>query len=300
MGLGYEGWVQVGGEYALGTGLTIPRARPRLESSAGFGGEISLPVAEMGIGLPYNYDYQVLDGNMNFESDLDFIKNVVADWIFDRQNDKEVRFSPRNAASQIYDKCWWNSISLDASVDAALDGSISFVSLVRDTYTYGDFTMSKLGNLPGGVATPLCPDGDFPSPLNADGNLAPIPFWNTIVETIPSGGGAAVAREMTAWSLSFNQDVVKFFACEHNTSPTEPKYLAVGPMSVVFTGSYIQDTFWGDELDAIHVTIGSSAGAPYKIALKRCESDSEQDDLQSPDALTILDVEYTAYELEEL
>lgn len=297
MGLGFEGWVKVGDKYALGTGLSVPRARPRLESAAGYGGRIKEPVDEMGIGLPYNYDFEVNDGSVNFDVNLSFFKDVVMNWIFDRQSAKEIWFSTRYENEQIHENCFWNNININSTPEAAVDGSIGFVSLQRDTYSYGawdDKSGSKQGNS-GAGGTLLCPGTNFPSPLNPDGeNLNPVPGWNTTVSLL----GADI--EFLNWSLSFTQDVVKFFACEYNTDPQPPKYLAVGPMTVVFSGAYISQTFLGDSIAELLVTIAKTDTAPSKLKLKRCEHNTEQDDLQPPDGVTALEVEYAVYGLEDV
>jgi len=294
MGLGYQGWVKVDDKYALGTGMSVPRARPRLESAAGYGGKISSPPSEMGVGLPYNYDYEVHDGNLNFEVDLNFYRDVLIDWLFDRQAYKEISFSTRNDASQYHEKAWFSGITITASVDAALDGSLQFVSLGR-SYDYGSFNIVKLGNDPADSETSLCPDKDFPYQLNPDSqNLTPVPFWNTKVKV--EGNDV----EFTTWTMSFSQDVVKFFACEHNTSAQPPKYLAVGPMSVLFSGQYIRASFFADHINEILVQVGDTATDYKQVKLKRCEQNTYQDDLQPPDGVTWLEMEYTAYEIENV
>jgi hypothetical protein len=296
VGLGYEGWVKVGENYALGTGMSVPRDRPRLDSSAGYGGQVFTPPDKMGIGLPHNYDYESHDGSLNFEVDMAFYRNVIIDWLFDRQSSKEVLFSTRAGNSQYHESTWLRSINVSASADAALDGSLQFDSIGR-SYTYGNFFPYKMGNSPDdpGVNTLLNPDSGFPYQLNPEGHsLVPVPFWNTSIQV----NGDDV--EFTTWTMSFSQDVVKFFACEHNTSPQTPKYLAVGPMTVVFSGSYINQTFFSDSLDVIRVTVGNPSIDYERLNLKRCAQNTYQDDLQSPDGVTVLDMEYTVYEIERV
>lgn len=297
MGLGYEGWVKVDDRYALGTGVSVPRARPRLESAAGYGGRIREPVDEIGIGLPYNYDYDINDGSVSFQPNLTFFKDVVMDWIFDRQSAKEVWFSTRYENEQIHENSFWNSIGISANPESAIDGSVGFVSLTRNSYSYGEWdnkSGSKKGNS-GSGGTLLCPSTVFPSQLNPDAvNTVPIPGWNT---RITKAGGEI---DFIDWSLNFSQDVVKFFACEYNTEPKPPKYLAVGPMNVVFSGAYIGQTFLGDSIAELLITIAPTNSAPSKLKLKRCENNTEQDDLQPPDGVTALNVEYAVYELEDV
>ena len=295
MGLGYEGYVSLDSEYALGTGVAVPRVRPRLESASGYGGHIATPREEMGIGLPYNYDYDVYDGNLNFEASIKFYKSVI-DWLFDRQSAKAVEFVVRNSSSQAYDECFFSNISISASPESALDGSIQFVALERNTYTFGDDDPRK-----GADDTKLCPVSTFPPQLNVSPkNLNPVPGWNTLIKVKATAGGSEIDYDFLNWSLSFSQDVVKFFTCEHNTTAQEPKYLAVGPMTVVFSGSYMYGGgFLGDHLESILVRVGDPAVGEYSdLSLKRCECSTEQDDMQGLDALTPLEVEYAVYEIE--
>jgi len=290
MGLGYEGWIKVADTYALGTGASVPRARQRIESAAGYGGDKEGPSSTMGVGLPYNYDYDQFDGSLNYEVSKDFYETVILDWLFKRQTAKEVKFGTRGSGQQQFQNCFWTSLGLSASDGSNVEGSASFYAIERDSYVYGnEYPNDKQGTGDGSSSSPVCSDPDFPPSLNNDNdNLNPIPYWNTDIAII----GIADA-EFINWSVDFNQDVVRFFACEANTSAQEPKYLAVGPMAATFSGSYmLHNDFLGDTLDQVEVIVGG-----VSLFLKRLEANTEADDVQSPDALVPLTIEYTAYEV---
>ena len=64
-------------------------------------------------------------------------------------------------------------------------------------------------------------------------------------------------------------------------------------MNATFSGSYmLHNSFLGDTVAEIEVLVGG-----VSLKLRRLEANTEADDVQSPDALVPLAVEYTAYEL---
>jgi hypothetical protein len=292
MAIGYEGYVTLKvdaiEDVALGPGGGVPRGRQRLESSSGYGGQIKTPVSEMGIGLPRNYDWEVYDGSMDLDVHEDFLTNQIKAWIFDRQKGAEAYFQTREGNVQSFLKCYWNSMNLSAGEGGALTSSIGFVAMQRDGYTRGgDYINNKTGS------NPVCTASTevFPNPLNpADANVIPIPYWNTFVEI----NGSLV--EMTTWTLDFSQEVVKFFGCENNSTVQEPKYVGVGPMSVVFSGDYMfvdTATFGSpDALSTLYVTMGGE-----QIKLEDLELTTDTDSLQGQDAITPVSLEYAAYTL---
>jgi hypothetical protein len=293
MAMGYEGYVSLQvntlHDVALGQGGGVPKARQRLESSSGYGGEINSPVSEMGIGLPRNYDWTIYDGSMDIDVHEDFLTNQIKAWIFDRQEAGEVFFQTRGGNSQQFNNCYWNNISLDAAEGGTLGSSISFVAMQRDTYVRGG---DYIGNKTGGNT--LCAGGtdpDFPDQLNPlNGNINPIPYWNTFVEINAS------QIDMTTWSLDFSQEVVKFFGCFNNATVQEPKYVAVGPMTVTFTGDYMFTSTAGfsspDTLSTLYVTMGGE-----QIKLEDLELTTDTDVLQGQDAIVPVSLEYAAYTL---
>ena len=289
MALGYEGHVKLGSTYVLGTGTSVPRNRNRIEASSAYGGRKDTPANEIGIGLPRAYDWEIWDGSVNFEVTQDIFTDELKPWPFDRQSAKEVFFAMRGAGEQQFTKSFFTSISLSASDGGLCDGSMSFVALERDSYVYGDkYIDNKEGE---GL---LCPSGTFPPPLNpsSDFNKNPIPFWNTRVVL------ESTEYEFITWSLEISQEVVKFFACENSATVAEPKYLAVGPMTIGLTGSYMADflgtpQFPGDTLTSATIHIGNDA-----FKLTDLEATTESDDVQTGETLVPLNIDYTAYGIE--
>ena len=292
MALGYEGYVtlkvDVIEDVALGQGGGVPRGRQRIDSSSGYGGQISTPVAEIGIGFPRNYDWEVYDGSMDIEVHEDFLTDQIKAWIFDRQKGAQAYFQTREGNVQQFNKCYWNNISLSAGEGGLLTSSVGFVAMQRDSYTRGgDYITNKTGG------NTLCVAGppEFPSPLNPGvANINPIPYWNTFVEI----NGSIV--EMTTWTLDFSQEVVKFFGCFAQSAVQEPKYVAVGPMTVNFTGDYMfVDTAAfasPNALASLYVTMGGE-----QIKLEDLELTTDTDSLQGADAITPVSLEYAAYTL---
>jgi len=288
MALGYEGHVKVGNTYVLGTGASVPRNRNKLESASAYGGQISTPDDEIGIGLPRNYDWEIYDGSINCELTSSLFLNELKPWLFDRQAKKTMFFAPRGEAEQKFENSYFTSINISASDGAAVDASVGFVALERTTYDFGEsYEDNKIGdNL-------LCPENEFPFQLNQSPNNSPVPYWNTRVTWdthIP---------EFLSWSLEASQEVVKFFECNNNANPVEPKYLAVGPMSITFSGSYMAEYgvnaplgFLGDDAAEVVLNIAGTL-----LTLKRLEATTESDDIQGAESMVPLNIEYAVYEI---
>jgi len=307
MALGYEGLIKIDIYTALGTGSAVPRSRARLESSSGYGGQIKDDTtpgdySKIGIGAPYNYDWTSYDGSLNFELDKAVFQGALKPWLFDRQSSKTVLIRSRYGNVQQY-AAYWNSISIGASDGAACDGSVAFVALVPSaSYVWGsDYISNKKGY------SLFCPSPAMgvPPPLNKSTmkNQYPVPFWNTQVWVTPAGGSASKHNFIT-WNVTFSQEIVKFFGCTQiaatpaDLGALEPLYLAAGPMTVIFSGSYMEDfpgsnAFLGDILDELDVYVDS-----VPIRLKRLELNTESDDVQTGVSLVPLTVEYVAYELD--
>jgi len=291
LAIGYEGYVTLKvdatEDLALCTGASVPKTRVRLESSSGYGGQINSPVSEIGIGLPRNYDFDEYSGSINFELTEDFLVNQMKEWLFDRQKKGVVTLSSRDGNEQLFNSSYWNNLSISATEGGVLEGSIGFVAETISNYDIGgDYIGNKIGQ---GF---LCNPGslNIPAPLNADSNLSPIPYWNSSI--IVDG----TLREFNSWSLDFNQEVVKFYACEHNTTPQAPKYIAVGPMTATFSGDFmfVDSTTWTfpDYVSTLVVNIGGAS-----ISMADLESLTTNDAVQGPDSLTPVSVEYAVYQL---
>jgi hypothetical protein len=120
---------------------------------------------------------------------------------------------------------------------------------------------------------------------------------------VKPAGGSSTKYNFTTWSLDYSQEIVKFFGCTHtsgapHTVAQEPLFIAAGPMSVIFTGSFILDFdttptgYFGDNLDELIIHVGSET-----LTIKRLEVTSESDDVQSGESLVPLTVEYAGYEI---
>jgi len=291
MALGYEGYVTLKvdaiQDVALGNSGGVPKSRVRMDSAAAYGGEISTPVSDMGIGAPHNYDWIQWDGNLDYDVHEDFLTNQIIAWLFDRQKGAEVFFQTREGNVQQFNDCFWSSLSLNAGDGSALTGSCGFVGMTRDSYTRGgDYIANKEGN------TDRCdePPSEPYFPPMFEPTKTPIPYWNTQVDI------NSTMYEFISWSLNCSQDVVKFFGCEANSTAQEPKYVAVGPLSIVFSGEYMfvdTATFASpDTLSSLKITMAGD-----DITLQDLELVSDTDSLQTGDGLVPIAVEYFAYTL---
>jgi hypothetical protein len=277
--LGYEGYISLCGINVLGTGSTVPRALLRIDSTSGYGGKITGAV-DTGIGFPHAYDWEQHDGSLNFEVTSGLF-GALKTWILSRQSSRAVSLLSRNANLQSYSAVYWNTVSISAADGAAVEGSVGFIAIVRNSYSYGTtgvagYTGNDVGQ---GVVSGM-------APLNpAAGNISPVPFWNTEI----SLGGAL---DFITWSLDLSQEVVKFFGCSgSNATAQEPLYLAVGPMTATFSGTYI---FTAPTADSVNGTLDV---AGTTITMNRMELQSISDDVLTGDSLVPLNVEYAIYEL---
>jgi hypothetical protein len=295
MAFGYEGYVKVDSKYALGTGTAVPRALNRIDSQGAFGGGINAPVAEIGIGAPRVYGWDVFDGSLNFEITKDFFQ-LLKDWIYDRDGQKSIFFSPRKGGKTEFTDTFWNSISISADAGSAIGGSLGFVAIERADYDYGDAGVQGYYENVAGVGL-LCPIASgMPSPLNPSGsaNQNPVPYWNSSVQL-----GTDIF-DFESWSLDFAQDVVKFPACMATVGPQGPAFVGVGPMSIILNGTWM----WIDEssrpatfpTDTYADAIVTVAGLTIKF--KTLEKQTISDDVQSPDSTTPVSMEYAIYELQ--
>jgi hypothetical protein len=305
MSMGYEGYalLNVDGteDLALCTGASVPRSRVRMESSAAYGGQINTPVPEIAIGSPETYDWDAYDGSMDVEVTQDFFDNQIKAWIFDRQKAAIVTLQSRAGNVQTFNNCYWNNISLSASDGGFVTASIGFVAMERDAYTIGgDYLENNPG--PNGSARGnefLCTPQSFgvPDPLNpsSDSNLIPIPYWNTKIEI----DGSLI--EFVTWTIDFSQEVVKFFSCENNANPVEPRFVAVGQMTAKISGDFIflEDptaTFSiPDTLTTLDLILGADATTPSELKFENLELETATDALQSPESLVPIALEYAAY-----
>ena len=292
MALGYEGWAKIdvnGTEtLLLCTGASLPENRIRLESSSGYGGQIKTPADEIGIGSPHSYDWSAFDGSMNFEVFESVIDDQIVPWLFDRQKAATLSVQTRRNNQNIHTECFWNSINVNTSAGAVVEGSIGFVAVDTGTYVMGGgYIENKTGSeffcsLPPPVGLQM------PEPLVS--NIM-IPYWQSSVYI------DSAFVDFMSWNLDYSQDIVKFFTCENNANPIAPKFLAAGPMAVNFTGEYFfysATPSWNvpDDVSTLNVNIGNS-----QLKLKRGELTSSRDDLETADSPIPINVEYSLYEI---
>jgi len=289
MALGYEGYIKLDDNFVLGTGTSVPRARARLDSISGYGGQIKTPVAEIGIGSPHNYDWLLWDGSISFEVTREIWLETLRQWPFDRQVSRELLFSSRKDNVQQFDEIFFNSISVSAAEGSAVDGSVGFTSIQRDGYTFGsDYISNKMGE------ELICPISLFPEQLNIPvgglDNINPVPYWDTGIEI------DSVAGDFLDWTLDTSQPVETFFGCTHvggaDPGVQEPLFLAVGPMAVRLTGTLMTDILV-DEPTTIVISVADSS-----ITFNRSERQSSDDDVQTAESFVVQNVEYEAYEIE--
>jgi hypothetical protein len=290
MALGYEGIGYVDSIIFLCSGASVPRTRNRIDSASGYGGRLSTPVAEIGIGSPHNYDWSTYDGSVNFELNKKFLDDVVKDWIFARETVKKVELKPRDGSYQEFEDCYWNSINLSASDGSAVTGSIGFVALDRDSFDLeDDYIDNKTGSI---TCADLAASGDIPA-LNVGDDVNPIPFWHTRVE---ASGLIQTGVEAMSWNLSFNQEVVKFFKCEGLQGPQAPFRIGVGPMTITLQMDVMilnqTITSLPDILNNVILHIGTSS-----LKFDDLEIDSDNDDLQTGASLVPLSLTYGVYKL---
>jgi hypothetical protein len=297
MAVGYEGYVTIDDNTTpvqipfLCTGANIPQAQVRLDEDAGYGGLLNntpSSVYNMAIGSPHIYDWPTNDGSLNFELNANFLAKVIKPWAFKRQSAKKISLYPRNGSSEIYNQCYWNSISLTASEGAFVTGSIGVVAVQRDTFIFEDqYIANKKGNV---TLTDLGVSGNIPA-LNpaAHYDLNPIPFWKTKV-TFDS-----VDYKFISWTVTLSQDIVKFFVCEGNVNPVAPKFLGAGVMTCDFTGEFIILEETGsipDTIGTLEITIGNSS-----FVLGEAELQNDDDDVKGASEAKTTAVDYSVYAL---
>lgn len=294
MALGYEGYMLlnvdgVNEDMALTTGASVPNSRKRLDSNAGYGGKINTPRAEQGIGFPRTYDWPVFDGSISFELTLGFFNRQVKAWFLDRQKAGRIFLSSRANNQQLFNKCYWSNISINGSSDSAIESTINFTALERNSYIINNSTNNYIDNKIGEDPFGSSPSYNVPTPL---GSL--LPFINSKV----SMNGSNV--EFISWEVNYSQDVIKFFSCENNINPIAPKFIGVGPMSVSFSGEYmIADSGLFSipyTLTSVYITLSNSSPST-QIKLEELELDNASDDIQTGNSLVPISLTYSAYQI---
>jgi len=308
MALGYEAIVRMQLQVSplpdetivLCTGTGIPRNRNRIVSSSGYGGIIGDAgggdYSDMGMNSPFNYDWEVYDGSINFDLHRTLWEDQLEPWIFNRQNRCVIELNQRFGDRQQFQYCFWNSISLTAAEDALINGSVGFVAIDRENSLYAqeNYEDNVRGYVDGGSGLGMF--NDLPETLNRDKFNVPVPSWVTRLFIDDNSAFA----DFSNWTLNFSQDVVKFFTCEHNANPQEPSFIAVGPMSAELNCEYVfvsgTPQFTApDEIDELDIHL---FGDGPSIKLKRLELDTVSDDVPGQDAPVPLAASYLIYELD--
>lgn len=287
MAFGYEGYALVDGILMLCTGASCPRTRTRLDSSSGYGGQISIPVAQMGIGSPRIRDWSSFDGTISYDLTFDFFDDILKDWLFNRQTFRSIELYPVADSQQVFSKCYWSSISLSASSDSNVSGNLSFTALDRDSITIID---DYFGN-PTGVLndsemlTQAC--DEIPPLLR---NVQPVPFWATTLTL-----NSVLEDRLLSWDLTFNQDPRKFFGCTKNANPIAPLYIAVGPLTGTLTLEVLpfQETY--TLAAAIATALLNING--HTLTMTDLELETDEDAVRDQNSFTAVSLTYSIYGL---
>jgi len=275
MGVGYEGAAYLAGEPVLCTGVSVPRAIQFIESSSGYGGRLSTPIAEIGIGSPFTTDWDDYSGSINFDVHNLLISNQIKPWLFSRQTSKRIYFYPRLGSYQNFEECYWTSIDLDAAPASQVSGSIAFVAIDRDDYDVAD---NYIGDVRGRE------DWSFHT-------KDIIPYWKTTV----SLSGAASTYQIIDWKLSFSQDVQKIFLCKYNTDPIAPTYVGIGVMTATLdiTVAVLNTTLTIlDTLATASITIDANT-----LNLAELRLTTGTDDIEGNDSMEPVSLGYNIYQL---
>lgn len=262
--LGYEGYIKIGGDWVLGTGSSVPKERPRIDSASGYGGTIA-GSGTIGIGMPHMYDWTAWDGKVDFDLTKAVFDTLMA-WTKARSTTKEILFSSRSSNEQKFDTAYWTNISISASEGAMTSGTLGFLAENRTTYTYGTDTISQNGTTDAAVMA-----------------LEPIPYWFTAIGSY----------KFIEWSLDFSQSVVKFFSCQNKAGPQGPAHIGIGPMTISLTGSYIQGG--GEFADTVASLVVTVAGST--VTLKNVQLQNISDDVRTRNTLTPISMDAAVYEL---
>ena len=305
MALGYEGWASITHNTGsspktnvecLATGTSGIYGSSRLESSSGYGGQIdvfSTIASEVGVASPRSYDYPVFDGSFDFEVNETMADLIWENMIQQRQNRWELLYQTRKGTLLNFDHNYWNSITLQAGDGTFVTGSISWVGL-NYISTRGDGAGDSYCGNQFGFDGPQF-DWQNTNPLNkCNYNLNPIPFW----DSNPLINGVNI-DECLDWSLSFNQDVVKFFTCENSSAVSDPlsdapppSFVACGPMKITF--DFTEMIGLSSTGNAVRGDILASAGA-VGLSVGTLELNSMSDNVESLEAAVPVTYSYDAY-----
>ena len=302
MPVGYEGIAYIQGDIVLCTSASVPEARARLDSSSGYGGSFSLS-SSPGIGSPHNYDWAAYEGSLGVEVNEKVFDARIKDWLFDREESREIEYRPRSGSRQIFDECYWTAISLSASEGAVVTGNISFTAVEQNDPPSGDYR-NKYDNYitnKQGIITPadLATTGDIPA-LNpgSDPNSNPVPFWRTSIDATGWTILGTGVVEVLEWTANFNQDLVEFNGCfsepsSKNVNPIAPFFgLGVMQGSLELSVLVLNDRLGIRDLSRAVINIGDS-----DLDLRDLELDTTTDDVQTASTVVPVGLAYSVYRL---
>jgi len=271
MALGYEGYGVVNGTICLATGSGLSRSRNRLDSSSGYGGS--------DYGWPHTYDYDNLDGSLNFEAHPAVLSTIYG-LLGSKTSSSSLAAYPTYGTSFVISEGWWNSLNISASDGAAVQGSVSVVGNISD-YNPSGFSGEYISNRTGYDAGHRVID-EIP-PLNPSAsNLYPIPFWKTNVN----------GYDAMSWNVTWNQDVSKIFACGETENPTEPYIIGIGPTTGTFAieAAVVDASASFADSQGFSVSIAGSSG--FSIT---GELNSIGHDIQTGAGIVLVSAEYQIY-----
>lgn len=262
-----------------------------MDSSSGYGGAISTPADEIGIGAPRTYDWDSYDGSIEFDMTANMLTAMWA-WVFDRGTERNIQFSVRKDNVQNFTEAFWNSITITSSEQSIVTGSIGFVAMDREDYDYGEIGSAGYINNKTGAGL-LCSGGTFPAPLNPSGSsLLPIPFWKTKVTL------DGEVFDFVNWTLTISQTVTKIFACNNTANPAAPAIVGIGPMTATLSGDWVwygstmPTAMPGNTIATARIDIGS-----LNLQMKKLELDKNADNLSVDESMVPINVEYSIFEL---
>lgn len=194
MGIGYQGYMKVGGIDVLGTGGGVGLVQDPITSGAAWGAGWKT------VGIAHYADYiERYEGTLDFELHAG-VWSVFDPWVVtNRITAKSVVVSPDGSGIQTYSDAYNTSCGFSTSEGSFVTVSVGVMAFTRTSSTGSTY----VGNVTGtGTAVPyLTP------------NLNPIPFWKT---TAAVGG---VSGDATEWSIDVSQNTLVLYTCRNSKAP---------------------------------------------------------------------------------
>ena len=285
MGLGYQGYATINERQFLVTSLSIPEQEVRLDSSAGWGGQLSS--TKTGIGAPHVYDFSTNDGSIGFELSIGF-STLLKSLISGRSSPFALDVHPCSGSQVYVGEAWWNSISLTGSEGSAVTGDISFLAVERGIEVIGsEYITNRVGDRGCEAFT------DIP-PLNPSAmNVSPVPFWKTSFSGTP-----LTNVEVISWTASFTQDIQKMFKCgASGKNPVAPFMLGFGPMSVELQLELFIKSGKTWSFSRLPGSIRIALGEGSSMTFSQLETQQHAQDIRGQSDISVVSVTYQVYSL---